>query len=225
MIPPFIVSRACELGLGLIAITDHNASDNAAAVMAAAEGTGVQVLPGMELQTREEVHLLCLFDNLNACGQWHSLVKGKLPPLNNREEFFGPQFVVDSAGDLLRTEERLLATAADIGLEEAIVSIHGLGGLAIPAHVDRPSFSLLANLGFIPAGFEADGLEVSRQFKPPDGGGKWPQLRVWPLVMDGDAHRLQDMQKCTRFCVAAPVIAELAMALKGREGRQMRVEW
>jgi predicted metal-dependent phosphoesterase TrpH len=225
MIPPLIVERACQLGLGLIAITDHNASDNAAAVMEAARGSGLQVLPGMELQTREEVHLLCLFDSLEGCGEWQSYIRGKLPPLENREEFFGPQFVVDATGDLVRTEHQLLATSADVGLEEAIAGVHALGGLAIPAHVDRPSFSLLANLGFVPERLAADALEVSRHFRPPDGNGKWPQLRGWPLLVDGDAHRLQEIQGRVQLKIASPVLAELAMALKGFEGRQLRVNW
>jgi len=98
-----------------------------------------------------------------------------LPPLANREETFGAQYVVDASGEWLRTEERLLATAADISLEQAASQVHALGGLVIPAHVDRPSFSLLANLGFVPPDLEADALEVTRWFVPKAGFAKWPQ--------------------------------------------------
>ena len=89
MIPPFIVERAVERGINLIAITDHNASANAGAVLRAAEGTGLRVLPGMELQTREEVHVLCLFDTLAQIDSWQAVVDAKMSPTENNIEYFG----------------------------------------------------------------------------------------------------------------------------------------
>lgn len=225
MIPPLIARRAKHLGLGLIAITDHNACDNVAAVMEAAAGVGVHVLAGMELQTREEVHLLCLFDTVEQCAAWQERVFGLLPPLLNREDFFGPQFVVDATGEYVRTEERLLATSAAISLEAAIDEVHGLGGIAIPAHVDRHSYSVLANLGFVPRGLAADALEVTPRFVPERGFAKWPELTEWPLIVNGDAHRLQEMQYRTTFKVAAPNVGELRLALRGEEGREVKVDW
>lgn len=225
MIPPLIVRRACRLGLGLIAVTDHNACANAEAVIRAAEGTGLTVLPGMELQTREEVHLLCLFDTVEQAMQWQDVVWGRLPPLANREEFFGAQYVVDAVGEWVRTEERLLAMSADIALEDAIAKVHALGGLAIPAHVDRPAFSLLANLGMVPRGLAADALEVTARFQPDAGFAQWPELRRWPLVVNGDAHRLNEMQNRTLLKVAAPTVRELHLAFRGEEGRKATVDW
>jgi len=86
MIPPLIVRRARELGLGLIAITDHNSAENVDSVQRAARGSGLKVLPGMEVQTSEEVHVLCLFDTLEQVLDWQECVFGSLPPLKNREE-------------------------------------------------------------------------------------------------------------------------------------------
>lgn len=225
MIPPLIVRRALRLGLGLIAVTDHNACANAEAVIRAAEGTGLAVLPGMELQTREEVHLLCLFDAMEPCLAWQEEVWGLLPPLVNREEFFGPQYVVDADGEWVRTEKRLLAASADIAVEQAVARVHALGGLAIPAHVDRPAFSVLANLGMVPPNLGADALEVTARFRPETGFAQWPELRGWPLVVNGDAHRLGEMQNRTLFKLAAPTIAELSMAFRGVEGRRITVDW
>lgn len=225
MIPPLIVRRALRMGLGLIAVTDHNACANAEAVIRAAEGTGLAVLPGMELQTREEVHILCLFDTVEQSLRWQDEIWALLPPLANREEFFGPQYVVDAAGEWVRTEERLLATSADITVERAVARVHELGGLAIPAHVDRASFSLLANLGMVPANLGADALEVTPRFRSEAGFRQWPQLRDWPLVVNGDAHRLDEIQNRTLFKVAAPSVHELSMALRGAEGRKVTVDW
>ena len=225
MTPPLIVRQALRLGLELIAITDHNACDNGGAVLEAAQGTGLHILPGMELQTREEVHLLCLFDTTDQCQKWQDEVWRALPVAPNKADLFGEQFVVDATGQLIRTEKRLLATSANIALEEAVDRVRALGGLVIPAHVDRLSFSLLANLGFVPDGLKADGLEVTSRFVPEAGFRQWPQLEEWPLIVGGDAHRLKEMRRGTRFRVAAPTVQELRLALRGEEGRRAVVDW
>ena len=225
MIPPLILRQAKRLGLSLIAITDHNACHNAEAVIQASAGSGIHVLPGMELQSKEEVHLLCLFDTVRQCQEWQEEVFNKLPPLANKEEAFGAQFVVDSVGEWVRTEERFLAGAADMGLEEVVAEVHSIGGMVIPAHVDRPSFSLLSNLGLIPDSLKVQALEVTPQFVPGIGLQKWPQLKAWCLIVNGDAHRLQEIQNRTLFKIAAPVVQEIDLALKGEQGRRVVVEW
>ncbi|HUL19968.1 MAG TPA: PHP domain-containing protein [Thermodesulfobacteriota bacterium] len=225
MIPPLILQQAKRLGLSLIAITDHNSCHNAEAVMEASVGTGVHVLPGMELQSKEEVHLLCLFDTIRQCQEWQEEVFQRLPARGNKEEIFGAQFVVNAAGEWVRTEERFLAGAADMGLEEAVARVHAMGGMVIPAHVDRPSFSLLSNLGWVPESLQVQALEVTPQFVPEIGFQKWPQLKAWCLVVNGDAHRLQEMQSRTLFKIDAPVVHEIHLALQGEQGRRVMVEW
>ncbi len=106
MIPPLIVREALERGIRLIAITDHNATGNIRAVMEAAQGTDLTILPGMELQTHEEVHLLCLFDTIEQAEIWQKVVDSVLPDRSNNPEFFGEQFIVDASGDFIRREER-----------------------------------------------------------------------------------------------------------------------
>ena len=161
MIPPLIVRRALELGLELIAITDHNSTANARAVIEAARGTGLTVLPGMEVQTREEVHMLCLFDTSAQADAWSGTVSAALPDARNREAFFGAQYVVDASGAYLYTEERLLATSTSMSVEQVAAGVEALDGLCLPAHVDRPSFSILNNLGFIPPSLPIAGIELS----------------------------------------------------------------
>jgi len=225
MIPPRIIRQAKRSGLSLIAITDHNSCHNVEAVIQASVGTGIHVLPGMELQSKEEVHLLCLFDTVHQCQEWQEEVFRRLPSLGNKEEIFGAQFVVDSVGEWVRTEERFLAGATDIGLEEVVTGVHSMGGMVIPAHVDRPSFSLLSNLGLVPESLKVQALEVTPQFVPSIGLQKWPQLKAWCLIVNGDAHRLQEMQNRTLFKIEAPVIQEIYLALQGEQGRRVVVEW
>jgi len=219
MIPPLIVRRARELGLGLIAITDHNAAANCEAVMRAADGTGLAVLPGMEVQTSEEVHVVCLFDTLEQALTWQGIIFNHLPDLPNPEETFGAQFVVDANGEYIRTETRLLITSTDLTLNDVVQRVRQLGGLAIPAHVDRAMASLLVNLGFVPPGLDVPALELFRLTRPADAIAKWPELAHWPLIRASDAHQLSEMTPALRLHIKEPTLAELSLALAHKEGR------
>ena len=223
MIPPLIVATAIERGINLLAITDHNASANVIAVQQAAREPGLVVLPGMELQTREEVHLLCLFDTLEQLEVWQALVDAHLPDLENDIEHFGEQFVVDETGEFIRRETQLLLTSVALSLEDAIGRVSAIGGLAIPAHVNRPAFGLIANLGFVPVDVKIEALEVSRHLNVADAVTKFPQIKGYPLVQGGDAHRLDELLGANVFELEAPTVAELRMALRGTDGRLFHV--
>ena len=221
MIPPLIVREALNRSINLIAVTDHNTSANVGAVQRAAVGTDLSVLPGMELQTREEVHLLCLFDTLDQSAAWQALVEARLPPLENNIEYFGEQFVVDETGEFIRRETQLLLTSAHIALSEAVTEVTRLGGLAIPAHVDRLSFSLMANLGFVPADVHFEALEISRHVSPDQARERFPQLKAFPLIQNGDVHHPDEFLGANLCRLAAPTIAELKLAFLNEEGRSL----
>lgn len=219
MLPELILRQAQELNLGVIAVTDHNSAENAVAVVNAAAGTGVTVLPGMEVQTREEVHMLCLFDTLDQVARWQADVYAHLPPLRNEAEVFGCQVVLDPAGEPAGYNERLLLTSTSLTVEDVVERVRDLGGMCIPAHVDRPAYSLIANLGFIPPDLDVPAAEISARTTLPQARERFPQLATWSLVGNGDAHRLHDMARRTTFKVAAPTVAELSLALAGRDER------
>lgn len=224
MLPELIVGRAQELGLGLIAITDHNSAENAAAVVNAAQGTDIIVWPGMELQTREEVHLLCLFDTLEQAAHWQEEVYAHLPDLKNKEDVFGAQVVLDTAGEPIGYNDRLLLTSTSFSLEEAVRAVGALNGVSILAHVDRPAYSVIANLGFIPPGLEIAGVEISPLVGPEEARARFPQLAHYGLVASGDAHRLQEISRRTTLKMEAPTVAELALALAGEGDRGVWVD-
>ena len=223
MIPPLIVPAALAKGINLLAITDHNASANVIAVQHAAQGTGLTVVPGMEFQTREDVHVLCLFDTLAQLAAWQDVVNEHLPPLENNIEYFGEQFVVDATGGFIGRETRLLLTSADLSIEQTIRAVSALGGWVIPAHVDRKANGLIAHLGFVPPDAAIDTLEISRNISFEKAPEKYPQIRGYPLVQDGDAHRLNEFLGVNEFTVENPTIAELRMAVQGEEGRSLNV--
>jgi PHP family Zn ribbon phosphoesterase len=223
MIPPLIIRRARELGLGLIGIADHNSAENVAAVIEAAEGSGVTVLPGIEVQTREEVHLVTLFDMTQQALAWQTKVFDHLPDLKNNEDHFGAQFVVDATGEYVRRNERLLVTSTDMSLEMVVAMVQDLGGLTLPAHVDRPAFSLIANLGFVPPNLNLPAVEIFRSSQESEVRRRFPQTRGFTMVCNGDAHRLNEMIARTMFKIAAPTVAELILALRGENGRRVEV--
>lgn len=224
MIPPLIVEEALQRGIRLLAITDHNATANIPAVQRAAFGTELSVLAGMELQTREEVHVLCLFDKYEQAAALQTWVDAHLPDTPNNVEFFGEQFVVDDTGDFIRREERLLLTSADASLREAWEQVSRLGGLFIPAHVNRTANGLLALLGLIPDDFPVEALEISRHISPQDAPKKFPQLAGYPLIQDGDVHYLDDFLGSTLWEIEKPCVAELRQAIKAQNGRGYRIQ-
>ena len=215
MIPPLIVRQALELGLDWIAVTDHNSAGNVRAVQAAAEGTGLAVTPGLEVESREEVHVVCLFDTAEQAEAWGALIAVHLPSRNNDERFFGAQFLVDASGEHVRTEERLLLTSTDLTVEQIVRGVAELGGLAIPAHVDRPANSLLVNLGFVPPGLALCGLEISRWTSGTAFRQAHPELAAYGLVCSGDAHRLAEMLRRTVVVTREATVAGLRRALLG----------
>jgi PHP family Zn ribbon phosphoesterase len=219
MLPPLIVSEAKIRGIDLIAITDHNASANISAVQKAALGSGITVLPGMELQTKEEVHVICLFDTIEQIVQFQNIVDQKLPPIKNRPEFFGEQLVVDDKGDFVRKEERLLITSTDLSINEAYSLVGEIGGIFIPAHVNRKANGLLEILGFVPVDIPILALEISRHISPKDVKIFYPQINSFEIIQNGDVHRLSEFIGTTIFEIENPSISEIKLAIRKEADR------
>jgi 3',5'-nucleoside bisphosphate phosphatase len=223
MIPPLIIQTAQEKKIDLIAVTDHNSTGNIKAVMQAAQGSNIVVLPGMELQTREEIHSLCLFDTLEQTEEFQEIVSKSLPDIQNRAGTFGEQFIVDASGDFIRREERMLLTSTSLSLKTAWEIVNRLGGLLIPAHVNRTVFGLLPVLGFVPQDISLEALEISRQITSLEARQQYLQLNKYPLIQNGDAHQLEDILGVTNYTLLMPTITEIRLALKGQQGRSFEI--
>lgn len=224
MIPPLIVEAAVKHDISLIAITDHNASDNIPAVMQAAEGYDLAVLPGIELQTKEDVHCLCLFDTLEQIQTFQKLVDQSLPIIQNNAEFFGEQFIVDHTGDFIRRKDQLLITSTQFSIEEAYHTVTDLGGLFIPAHVNRQTFGLFYHLGFVPPDLPIEALEISRHTSPEAVVKDYPQIKGYPLIQSGDVHYIDDFLGANIFLIENPSIIEIKMALRGENSRKITIK-
>lgn len=224
MIPPLIVQHALEHGIDMLAITDHNASANVCAVQKAARGTALTVLPGMEIQSREDVHLLALFDSLESLELWQSAVDQALPNRPNQPDYFGEQFEVDETGQFIRCEPRLLLTSTRFSIDEIFERVSALGGLVIPAHVERASYGLLPTLGLISESWNAPALEISRHTTPEKARKSFPALRSYPLIQNGDVHRLEDFLGATILTLASPTLMEIRLACKQIDGRSICIQ-
>lgn len=220
MIPPLIVQEAFERKIDIIAITDHNASANVEAVQKAAEGSGLTVLPGMEVQTHEDVHLLCLFASLSDLKIWQQEIDLSLPDSLNQPEHLGEQFVVDETGEFIRNEPRLLLTATQLSIEEVLTKVNQLNGLVIPAHTDRSTFGLFPTLGFLADWWNFPALEISRHITVNTLHENFPSSKRLPVIQGGDVHRLNDFLGATLFEIATPTLSEIRMALLGENGRK-----
>jgi PHP family Zn ribbon phosphoesterase len=216
MIPRMIVRQAKQVGLDIIAICDHNSMDNVDAVTRAGESEGLCVIPGMEITTREEVHILGLFRTEASLREMQRIVYDSLPGEND-EEAFGPQTIVDEYDRVIGSNTKLLIGATTLAVEEVVQAVHRLQGLAIASHVDREGFSIIGQLGFIPPALGLDALEVSR----PQAAEAW---KDYPVITCSDAHFLSDIGRATTtFTLEEATIDEIELALLDKDGRKVTV--
>jgi predicted metal-dependent phosphoesterase TrpH len=222
MSPRKIVAEVLRQQISIIAITDHNSADNASAVMKAAANSGIVVFPGMEVCTREEVHVLAIFENSASALALQSWVYDHLNGTND-PQVFGLQVVANETDQVNGFEHRLLIGATDLSLEEAVERIHELDGLAIAAHIDRESFGIIGQLGFIPEALRIDALEVSSNTNDEDAMARFGMYEQYTFIRSSDAHFLHQIGKnATTFLLAEPSFAEVRKALQKQDGRKVR---
>ena len=223
MSPAAIVARAVEVGLDLIAVSDHNSAKNTPALCAAAAGHGVKALYGLEVRSAEEVDVLTVFDGVEAALAFGEWVYAALPEIACDERVFGEQIVVDAQENILGFEPRLLISGIAHDLETVCATARELGALVIGAHVDREVDSILSQLGWLPAGLAIDAVEVTRYTDELALAEAHPTLAGVPVVRFSDAHQLEQIgYQQTLFCVEEPTVAELKLALAGLDGRSAR---
>jgi hypothetical protein len=221
MSPHAIVQRAHQIGLNFIAICDHNSCENVIPTRKISLDTDLAVLAGIEIASKEEVHTLGLFDNVDAALKVQEVVYNNLPGEND-EESFGYQVVVNEKDEVLGFNKKLLIGATTLTLEKVVELIHSFNGLAVAAHIDREGFSIIGQLGFIPPGLPLDALEISPRTSVEEAESRFPQCNDYPLITSSDAHYLDDIGKSsTTFLMEEVSVKEMKMALTGREGRKV----
>jgi len=221
MRPRALVNQAKARGLDMIAICDHNSAENTAAFISAGDAGGLKVLPGMEVTSKEEIHLIALFDAQENCAALQNLIYQNLPG-ENVEEVFGPQTVVNERDEAVGVNRRMLIGATLLPFEQIVSVIHSLEGVAIASHIDRQAFSLVGQLGFIPEGIPLDGLEISPRTSKEEAKSRFHSYQHYSFVWFSDAHCLEDIGKSTTpFLLKETTSKEVKMALHGEEGRRV----
>lgn len=191
MTPGNIVGMAALKGLDVIAITDHNSCKNCRPAMKIAEAYGVSVIPGMELTTSEEVHVLCLFSSIDDAEAFDAYVEEHLMPIPNKPETFGRQELTDEEDRVIGEYPTLLISATDISFDDVFSLMEKYNGVMIPAHIDKSSFSLLANLGFVPPNSHFYCFELKDMSGLHALSEANPYLKECRVITDSDAHYLE----------------------------------
>jgi PHP family Zn ribbon phosphoesterase len=215
MLPTLIVEKAMAQGLDVIGICDHNSAENVAAVRKVGEKEGLAVIGGMEVTSKEEAHVLGLFDTEEELLDLQAIVYENLRGVNN-EEAFGEQVVANEENEIVDLNRRLLIGATELTVNEIVDMIHSLRGLAIGAHVDRERFSIIGQLGFIPEDLVLDCVEVSScSFAD-------REKLDFPVVTFSDAHFVDDIGKnWTVFRAQEGTVKEIGAALLRKNGRSV----
>jgi len=190
-----IVNMSVLKGLDIIALTDHNTARNCPAFLEIAKSAGIKALAGMEINTLEEVHAVCLFPSLDRAMAFDKVVYDSLPDIANRVEIFGNQFILNSKDEITGQLDNLLVNASGISFYELNDLMTKYGGLYFPAHIDRDSFSLLSNLGFVPPDCVMSAVEIKDMAKYHSIRKDNPVIENLPLLKNSDAHYLWDISE------------------------------
>lgn len=195
MTPANIAGMAAVKGLDVIAVTDHNSCRNCAPAMKMAEEYGVIALPGMELCTEEEVHVVCLFPDLYAAMDFNDYVYDKMLKIPNKEKIFGEQLLYNAMDEIIGKEPNLLLCNTSIRFDEVFALTEERNGIMIPAHVDKTTNSLIANLGFVPPGSQFTCAEIKDLNKLTGLLETHLYLNQCRIISNSDAHYLEHIHE------------------------------
>ncbi len=193
MTPYNLVNMAKLAGLDMIALTDHNSCLNCPAAIEAGKRASITVIPGMELCTSEEVHIICLLPDLASATAFSNYVYERLPRIANRADIFGDQLVITPLDTVSENYPQMLAFASALSISRVVEAVSSFGGICYPAHIDRPSNSVISNLGGITPEMGFHAAEITQKAEPADYIARYPILKKMFLVTSSDSHRLEDI--------------------------------
>jgi 3',5'-nucleoside bisphosphate phosphatase len=224
MSPVNVVEEAAGKKIDILGITDHNSTRHCQLIKQLAAEKGIFVLGGAEVTTREETHCLTFFENDDQLLAFQQYLDEYLPDIPNDPRYFGHQVVVDRQGMILEEVSRLLISALNQTLEQVREKVHRLGGIFIPAHIDRPSYSLISQLGFVPPDLKADAYELSRHTSVEVMVRKYPYLEGQTFVGGSDAHLPGQIgTRKTLMLMDEASFPEVRKALHGEGGRSVLI--
>ena len=195
MTPNNIAGMAALKGLQIVALTDHNSCKNCPAFFEACKRQGIIAIAGMELSTTEDIHLVCLFEELEQAMAFDLAVSGYLLDLKNRPEIFGNQLILDGENEQIGVEEKLLISPTSLPIADAIELAKQYGAHVHPAHIDRESNGIIAILGDVPLEYDFDCLEFNDSDNIASITERYPHLSKAKRLISSDAHHLWDISE------------------------------
>ncbi len=190
MTPGNILGMAVVKGLQAVAISDHNTARNLPTAQIIADAYGLLLIPAIEITTSEEVHMLGYFPTVETAVDFGEMLRQHLPPKKNKPSLFGDQLVMNEDDEVIGTEDALLIGATDLPLTECAARVRAVGGVPVPAHINRGSNGLLVNLGFMPEDPVFTTVEVWRHLPCP-----MEPMEHRHVLHSSDAHYLGDIQE------------------------------
>lgn len=212
MTPNNIVNMAAIKELHMIAVTDHNSARNLPAVQQVAEECGVLLIPGLEITTAEEIHLLGYFESVKAAVAFGENIYDALPDISNRPDIFGCQHILDAEDNIVGSMDKLLINACAYTYDELFAKIRSAGGVPVPAHVNKSSNAVIMTLGCIPDDPQMQTIEVWE--KGPLAGIDVERYR---MLNSSDAHQLIDMAEPTHYLNVEPTVSSVLEKLCSRQ--------
>ncbi|MFP4198051.1 MAG: PHP domain-containing protein [Halanaerobium sp.] len=222
MTPLEIVKKAKKEGIEVLALTDHNSAENVEVFKDHCENHNLNFIPAMEAETKEEIHILCYFPDLNSLFKWQKIVYRGLPEQENDEDFFGPQIKCDYNDQYQSKLKKMLAGAVNLSLEQCLDQVEKLGGVVVPSHLDR-KHSIISQLGFIPPELNLTTAEISKNTDPDSLLEKFPYLKELQFMQNSDSHYLREIKAYQRLIVEKFSFAEFKKALQKQEGRKIEL--
>jgi len=220
MSPARIIQQAVRCGIDILGISDHNSTHHCRLMMELGHENGIRILPGVEVNTKEEIHCLAFFENIEMVENFQDFLDLKLPDLYNDPQLFGQQLVVDRDENIINEIEVMLASGIRASIYEVSAEVHKRNGIFIPAHIDRPYTSILSQLGFIPPDLDFDALEVSARSRVVNFLGLHPEFGRYTLITNSDAHVPEAIGRATSlFVMKDTSFSEIKLALK-KEGNR-----
>lgn len=199
MTPADIAGIGALNNLSVMALTDHNSCENCPAFFEACKFYGILPIAGMELTTAEDIHIVCLFQTLEAALSFSEFVYSRLQPINNRPDIFGEQLIKDTNGNTLRTVEKLLIGSTDISIEACAEYVSNYGGICYPAHIDRESNGIISILGSIPPEPQFTCAELHNSNNSELYNSIHQSTRNLIFISNSDAHRISDINTNINF--------------------------
>lgn len=196
MTPNNIVNMSYLKGLSIISVTDHNTCENLPAIKVLCEKTDLVFVPGIEVTTKEEVHVLCYFKNIDYAMQFGKVIYDSLPNIKNIPSIFGMQNIYNSQDEIIGSLDKLLINASAYSLKEINFMVKSYQGIMVPAHVNKTSNSLFGILGFIPSDIQICFVEVYSKLSINE-----KLIKNLKVLHNSDAHNLVDISEAENFFV------------------------